>query len=156
MNQRGISTIAGILYILFGVLCIVLRGGILMFAAYFVGAVLIVYGIIYLVNRVMPQGIVLLVLVVVLILTGWFAVTVLLYIFAIVLIVVGIVNLYQFYKTKAVNDSPISAEGMRPILIMVCGILLLLNPRGTVSVLFVIVGVLLIVNGIMALIENRS
>ncbi len=156
MNQRGISTIAGILYILFGVLCIVLRGGILMFAAYFVGAVLVVYGIIYLVNRVMPQGIVLLVLGVVLILTGWFAVTVLLYIFAIVLIVVGIVNLYQFYKTKAVNDSPISAEGLRPILIMVCGILLLLNPRGTVSVLFVIVGVLLIVNGIMALIENRS
>lgn len=153
-NAKSMTRIAGLFYIAVGVLCIVLRSGILDCIAYCAGFALILYGIFVLVRGLVMPGIILMVLGVMVLLTGWFMVTLILYIIAALMVLAGIEKLVRFYQNKAINDSIFRPEGIRSILFIICGILFLINPRGTVSVLFVIIGVLLIVMGITALLQD--
>lgn len=154
MNLKSQTTVAGFFYIVFGILCIVFRSRILSFAAICAGIALAAYGIYEIVKGMIDTGIVLLAFGVLILVTGWFFISALLYVLAVVLIIVGAQGLYHFFKNRAVNDSILRPEGMRPIILMVCGILLLFNQGGTVQVIFIIFGVLLIAAGILAICDE--
>lgn len=155
MNLKSQTSIAGIIYIVFGILCIVLRSRILSFAAACAGIALVAFGLYFIITSFFTTGILMLTLGIVLLVSGWFFVSVMLYVLAVVLIIAGAYRLSEFFKTRAVNDSILRPEGMRPILLMVCGVLLLFNQGGTVQVIFIALGVLLLVIGILALCDSN-
>ncbi len=155
MTHNNQTTIAGIIYIVFGLLCIAFRGGIISFAAFCVGIAFIVFGIMQLVNELVIPGTVMLILGIAILCVGWFMISILFYIIAIAMIVFGIVKLTDFFKTRAVNDTILRPEALRPILLIICGIVFLFNQGGTISVIFVFVGVLLIISGILAIVESN-
>ena len=153
-NKKNVTRLAGIFYILFGVLCIILRSEILNFMAYLAGFALIAYGIFLLVRRLVMPGVFMLVLGALVLLTGWFLVFLLIYLIAVLLILAGIEKLVRFAKNKAVNDSIFCLETIRAVLFIACGVLFVVYPLRTMSLLFVVVGAMLIVMGIMALFQD--
>lgn len=155
MTYRNQATVAGIIYIIFGLLCIIFRGGIISFAAFCAGIALIVFGIVQLVNELVISGTIMLVFGIAILFAGWFMISMIFYMIAIAMIVVGIFKLVEFFKKRAVNDSILRPEGLRPILLTLCGVVFLFNQRGTVSVVFIIVGILLIIAGILSIVENN-
>lgn len=155
MTHNNQTTIAGIIYIVFGILCIAFRGGIISFAAFCVGIAFIVFGILQLVNELVVSGTVMLILGIAILCAGWFMVSVLFYMIAIAMIVYGIVRLTDFFKTRAVNDTIFRPEALRPILLIICGIVFMFNQGGTISVIFIFVGILLIISGILAIAESN-
>ena len=147
--------ISGILLIIFGIMCIAFRSGIISFAAWLVGAVLIIFGIMNMVTGMVMPGIVLLVLGIFVLLCGMLMVSLLLYILAICLIIAGAMGLYQYSKQKAVNESMISSNSIGSVLLLIGGIVMLFNQHGAVSIVFIIVGIALIASGVMRIASSR-
>ncbi len=155
MNLKSQTSIAGILYIIFGILCIAFRGGIISFAGICLGAAFLVFGIVNIIREELPVGIVLAIIGVVILLAGKFFIAALFYIVAVILILTGIQRLYVFFKTRAVNDSILRPEGIRPIVLIIVGLLFLIYQRGTISIIFVAIGILFIVTGILAIADSN-
>lgn len=148
-------TFAGIIYIVMGMLCLILRGDIILCAAFCVGIALAVFGIMELVGERVATGVVCLICGLVITLLGWLMVSLILYIIAISLVVIGIIKLTRLPERTAVNDAFFRPEIVRPVLMILCGVLLFINQGAAVSAIFIVVGILLIVAGIFALIENK-
>ena len=152
--KMGSKTLTGIIYIVLGILCIILRSDIVLYAALCVGVALFVFGILELTKERVTTGVVCLISGLVLIVLGWLLVSVILYIVAIAAVVIGIVKLTQMPKSNVVNDSIFRPEIFRPVLMILCGILLFVNQRAAVSAVFIAIGILLIIAGIFALAEE--
>ena len=82
-------------------------------------------------------------------------VSIILYILAIALIVIGIQRLAFFFRTRAVNDTILRPDGIRPILLITCGVVLVFNQIGVLNIMFVFIGVLLMINGVLALLDRN-
>ncbi len=156
MNRfKNMTTAAGIMYIIFGLLCIILQSRILLFAAIAIGIVFIVFGIINILMMMIPFGVLLLVLGILIILAGWLMIAVLFFVIAIAMIIIGIQRLVRFNRTKALNDSMLCPECIRAVLLIVIGVLLFFFQKGTVSAMFIIAGILMIIAGIMAIADKN-
>lgn len=152
--KMGSKTLTGIIYTILGILCLILRSDIVVYAALCVGIALFVFGILELTNGMVTAGVICLISGAVLIILGWLMVSVILYIIAIAAVVIGIVRLTQVPKNNVVNDSLFRPDIYRPVLMILCGILLFVNQRAAVSAVFVAIGILLIVAGIFAMVEE--
>lgn len=153
--ETNSRTIAGIIYIVMGMLCLILRGDIILYAAFCVGTALIVFGIMELVYERTIPGVICLICGLVIMLLGWLMISVILYIIAIAVIVTGIVKLTRLPERAAVNDGFFRPDILRPVLMIICGILLFVNQAAAVSAVFIVIGILLIVAGIFALMEKN-
>ena len=144
----------GMAYMFFGALCLLLRSDVIFIAAVCLGVVLCVIGITELLQGNLYFGIVGLAIGTVVLILGQFMIWVMLYIIAIAIIAFGIYKLNLYFRTRAVNDPFWCAETIRAILLIVCGVLMFLNLKATVTAIFVIIGILLIAAGIMAIIDD--
>ena len=136
----------GMAYMFFGALCLLLRSDVIFIAAVCLGVVLCVIGITELLQGNLYFGIVGLAIGTVVLILGQFMIWIMLYIIAIAIIAFGIYKLNLYFRT--------SAETIRAILLIVCGVLIFLNLKATVTAIFVIIGILLIAAGIMAIIDD--
>ncbi len=148
------NVLAGIAYIFFGALCLILRTDVLFLAANCLGIFLCLMGIMELISANIYGGVVSLCLGILALALGWLVLWVWLYIAAAGIIAFGIYKLNSYCKKKAVNDPFWCPESVRAILLIVCGVIMFLNLWATVSAIFVIIGILLIVTGIMAILDN--
>lgn len=145
----------GVIYLVFGILCIILKSRIVTLAALCAGGALIGFGIYYITRQLTYQGILMIIGGVLTGVLGFFVISLLLYILAVAFIVIGIQRLAFFFRTRCVNDTILRPDGIRPIFLIACGVVLIFNQIGVLNVMFVFIGVLLMINGVLALVDRN-
>ena len=147
--------ISAILTILVGVLLMVIKGnfiGILMTVA---GCGLIVFGVIDLFQKLVPLAVMKLVVGVLIIVCGWTVVRAVLYVVAAILLIVGILLLYDKLKRRCRRETLLLTicEYVMPCLLIVIGALLLFHQGRAVDFIFVLSGLLTIIEGGVLFVE---
>lgn len=157
VKLTGNKLLEGIFLILVGILFLVLD------ANYIINITMTVFGVALLVLAVLDlldhqtlPGIVKLVFGVVVIVFGWALVDVAMIVLAAVILIWGIYELYAKLKIhlKGSNTLNTILLYISPILDILLGLLLLFNRGGAMAVISKIVGILLIVDGAMLLIDG--
>lgn len=145
--------IEGALTILLGILFLILQGQVITVAMTILGVVLIVMAVLDLLDHRTFPAIVKAVFGVVVLLFGWVITTAALYILAAVLLIWGIYELYTKLRVH-LKGNTVGLTVMlyiAPILNILLGLLLMFNQSGTAAWVIIVVGVLLIVDGVMLL-----
>ncbi len=146
---------SGIMIVL-GLLLIILRGGIIDWLLTALGVALIVMGILDAVQKKDVVACVIKCVVgAVVILGGWLFVHVILYILGALLVIVGVLWIVKLVQrhTKGENLIETVTAYIVPSLYIIIGIFLFFNQSAFMDVLFIIVGVIVLVDGIVQLVN---
>lgn len=145
--------IEGALTILLGILFLILQGDVITIAMTVLGVVLIVMAVLDVLDHRTLSAIVKAVFGVVVLIFGWALTAAALYILAALLLIWGIWELYSKLHIHLKGNTPGLTVMLyiAPILNILLGLLLLFNQGATVSWIFIVVGVMLIVDGVMLL-----
>lgn len=147
--------IASILTILLGVMFIVMKSGVIGITMTVLGTVLIVLGLIDLLQREIPTAVVKLVIGVLIIVFGWTIASAVIYIVAALVLIYGILLLYQLLKMRKKGSCLLDTllGYAVPVLFIVIGLLLFFNQGGTLDWVFIVAGVFTVIDGGLMLIE---
>ena len=145
--------ISAVTAITVGVLLIVLKNGVLFVLNAVVGIVLLALGVLDLVKKEVKLGVIKCVAGGVTLAFGWFILQAILYVFAALLLVVGVCWIYDLIRcgVKFTTDWRTALEFLKPALCLFIGILLLFNQGGTVDWIFIVCGVSTVVEGAVLL-----
>ena len=146
MNKNHLIIALG--FILAGILCIVFKGAIINWLMTIIGVILIIDGILSILANIKEVGIIKIIVGVVLIVMGWVVGVAILYVLSVLFILYGILNLYNLIKAKVTSI----LLYVMPIMQLVIGVALLFNMGRTVNVIFIIIGICLIIDGIIELV----
>ncbi|MBE5745465.1 MAG: hypothetical protein E7355_04960 [Clostridiales bacterium] len=143
------------LMVALGVLLIAFQESVVKIAVSAIGILLIALGVIDAINRSFPSAIVKAISGVVVILFGVFAVRAVLYLLAGVLLIAGILILYEGIKSRDYCVSVLQkvVTYLLPVVCILIGILLLFNGGGSVTWVFVVGGILVVVEGGLLLVD---
>ena len=141
--------VSALLTIALGVLLITLRGKFISILMTVLGLGLIAFAVLDLFNRLIPPAVIKAVAGVVIILCGWTIIEAVLYILSALLLVAGILLLYEKIKAHSRCDAlwQTVCEYAVPALLIVIGLLFLFNQGNTVEWVFIISGVLTVIDG---------
>lgn len=142
---------SALMYIILGVLFCVFRAGVLDWLMTIAGVLFIVFGILDLVKGATTSGIINLAIGAVILLGGWFFLEVVLIVFGILLAVKGAIALINSLKAlnKSIFDIVFSA------LTVAVGIMLIVSKWALMDWFFVVMGVLFIVDGVLELLGKK-
>lgn len=150
LNDKQISMLVmALVYIALGVLFIIFKGQILTWITYVIGALLIVKGVIDFVSyKLIIPAAVEISLGILAIILGAAVTQAVAIIVGVILILYGLYNLFTQPKTivSLVID----------ILTVVAGVLLMINTSGVIEWLFIVMGVIFIINGICEFLKIRK
>lgn len=138
-----------------GVMLIILRSEVISIAMTILGVGCIVLGIFDLVQKWIPPAVVKLVVGTIIIICGWIIVSAVLYLLAGILLIAGILFLYEKIRNRIQCQTwyLTLCEYAMPILCIVIGMLLLFNQGNTVNWVFVVSGIVTILEGALLLID---
>ena len=139
---------SSLLYIIIGALLVIFRSQTLGWAMTIAGIVFIVSGILDLVKKNQTGGAVSLIIGIAILILGWAAAQIVLLVLGILIAIKGIVALIDVLKKK---DKSV-LEIIYPILSIVVGIMLAFG--NALDIMIIIVGVLLIVDGVIGLLGS--
>ncbi len=131
------------LYILVGALLCIFRAGVLEWAMTAIGIVLIVMGVLNIIKKELVEGIVMAGIGVVVILGGWLFVDIILLVLGVALAIKGVLDL-----VKTLNDRNIPTMA-GSIITVVVGIMLVISKWALLDWLFIIIGLVLIADGVL-------
>ena len=134
-----------LLLIAIGLLLLVFKGGIVSIALTVFGVVFIVMGIVGLINKQNQTAIIRLIIGAVIIAFGWLFVQIALYIIAFILILTGVYLLFNLVSKKI----KFSLVYLNPLLLFVAGICLFFNQGVTMDWVFIVVGAVFVVQGVL-------
>lgn len=133
--------------IVLGVLFVFKRSGVIHTAITLIAAVLLLSAILDFIKKQTSSGVVKGVIALCVMVFGWLFVELALYLIAALLLLYGIGQLIQTVKQKPGGYLPYVV----PVFSLIAGCCLLFNQGGTVDWIFVVVGIVLIVDGILSL-----
>lgn len=150
--------ISALLTIALGVLLIVLKGSIVSILMTVLGLGLIAFGIADLCYKRVPPAVIKLVVGAIVIICGWAIVEAVLYVVAAVLLIAGILLLYEKIKNRerCVTLWQTLCQYAVPTIFLVIGALLLFNQGNTVNWVFVISGSFTVLEGGLLLVNAFS
>ena len=150
--------IAAALTIALGVMLIVLKADVISIGMTVLGVALIVFGVLDFINKMIPPGVVKSVIGVVVIICGWAFVHAALYVLAALLLIAGILLLYEKIKNRAcgVNLFYTICEYALPTVCIIIGSLFLFNQGKTVNWVFILGGIFTVVEGGLILVDAFS
>ena len=153
--RKSEKIISAALTMLLGVLLLVLKGKVVGIAMTVIGICLIVLGVMDIFNKLVPPAVVKIVVGGVVILFGWVLVEVILYILAAVLLIVGILMLYDKIKKKiyCANLFHTICEYAMPALLIVIGVMFLFHQGKAVNFIFIVSGILTLIEGGVVLVN---
>lgn len=153
--KKSDKLVSSIITILLGILFIILKGNVISIAMTILGVVLIILGIIDITNNINNLGIIKLILGICVIVFGWILVSAVLYIIAALLLIYGVLEVLNLMsiKVKGGNTLDTVLIYLVPTFKIFAAICLLFNQGGTISWVFVVVGVFLIIEGILLLLN---
>ena len=148
--------IASVLIMALGVLFIVLKDAFVGLLMTVIGVGLVVFGIIDIVNKLVPPAVVKIVSGVLVVVCGWVLVEAILYILAGGLLILGILMLYQKIKLRVCGPNfwKTALEYAMPIIIILVGVLLLFHRAEFVNFVFIFSGVLILFEGGIVLFDT--
>ncbi len=149
-NQFKISDniITAALYIIVGILFCIFKAGVLNFTMTVIGALLIVAGVLRILKKQLTEGIIFAALGVLIILGGWLFVDVILLVLGVFLAAKGVLDLLT-----AIKYNNLAATVSSAITILV-GIMLVVSKWALLDWIFIILGVILAVDGVILLAEK--
>lgn len=140
----------GLFTVALGILFIILKEESISIGMTIMGASLIISSVLDMIKKQRNQSIIKLVVGAVIIVFGWTLVSSALYIMAAVLLVSSVVQIVAFVKEKKGFD----LTYLQPVASLVVAICLLFNQGGTISWVFVVSGICLIVEGVIAFLDS--
>lgn len=143
------NTVAAVLYVLVGVLFCIFKASMLNWLLTAAGIVFIVLGVLDILKKNLVNGIVEAVIGVVILVGGWAFVEVALIIFGALLVIKGVLDLMAAIKAKAGIFTMIAA-----VITAVVGVLLIASKWVMLDWFFIVMGVILIVDGALMLIKK--
>ena len=152
--KRDFSPILNaILTIVLGILFIVLKESVLKYALTVFGVVLLVLAVVDLIDRIIPAAIVKAVIGVLAIVFGWVLVSAALYVMAALLIIYGLVQIYEMIRAKVKASKAVYTLLLYavPAASIAAGLCLFINQSGTITWVFILTGVLLLIEGVLSL-----
>lgn len=154
MNKTE-KIIAAVATMVFGVLLIVLQDSFIGLLMTIAGICLIVWGVLDLIHRLIPPAVVKIVAAVLIIVCGWALVAAVLYIVAALLLIAGILMIYEKIKKRVYCSKWYLTvlEYSVPALFVIMGLLLLFHQTVTLEVIFIICGILTVIDGGLLLAE---
>ena len=152
-SERMISAVATVAL---GIILIVLRATFIEVLMTIAGLILIVFGIIDLMQKMVPPAVFKIVVGVIVIICGWAIVEAVLYVVAAILLIAGILLLYDKIRNKSI--CPVLwqtvCEYAVPVVFVLIGVFLLFNQGNTVSWVFIASGVFTIFEGGLLLVNS--
>ena len=143
--------VMAILYIVIGILFIAFRSALLNWMLTVTGILAIAYGIYLIVKKQIVLGIIFVAVGIALILGGWLFLTIALIVLGVVLIIYGAKDLIALLQAK--GKTPVF-----PVLVacltILAGILLVVSKWAFLDWFFIVIGAILIVDGVLALIKK--
>lgn len=141
--------------IVIGVLLIVFKADIIGITMTVFGVCLIALAVIDFIHSDVIPGVIKAVAGVVIIVFGWTLVSAALYIMAALLLIFGIAEMYLTFKNKSayLDRSAFILRIAECAVYVLIGLCLMFNQGGTIAWVFILSGVFLIVNGVIALIQ---
>ena len=136
--------------IVLGVLFVIKRSGVIHIAITMIAAVLLLSAIYDFIKKQTSNGVIKGVIALCVRVIGWMFVELALYLIAALLLFYGIGQLIQTVKQKPNGYLPYAV----PVFSLIAGCCLLFNQGGTVDWIFVVVGIVLIVDGILSLVRS--
>ncbi len=147
------KVVAALLTMALGVLLLIMKGEMISILMTVVGIALIVLGVIDLLNKAVPAGVVKVVVGALIILFGWVLMSAVLYIVGALLIIVGILVLYELIKCKtrfSFYEWTSVVKYAKPVVCILIGLLLFFNG---VEWIFIIAGIVTMIEGGLLLID---
>lgn len=150
------SLFISILTAVIGLLFIILKNDVIGISMTIIGVFLIVMGVLYLIDKLFLSGVIWIVIGVVIIVFGWVLATVVIYILAVYFIISGIINIINLIKahTKGTNFLYTLLIYAFPVFSIIIGILLCFNQGGTIAWIFIVCGILLLIDGIVGIVQS--
>lgn len=136
-----------------GVLFIVFKSEIINLALSVIGGFLVVWGIINVLNKLFYNGIVKIVFGALVLVAGWLFIQIALYLLGAFLLISGASELYRIFKNK-IKKVTISfiARIIQPVIYVMVAICLFFNQGGALSWVFIVSGIFLVLDGLVALV----
>lgn len=156
MNQKE-NMVTAFMSILLGVLLITMRDRVIGAAITVLGVAVLISAVADFVAKLMNTAIVKAVVGVCILVFGWMFVDLALYILAAGIILMGLLQISGIHRYSPVNLT--AGEKlmvyMRPAVMVLAGACLLFNKNGTLAWVFVVTGILLVVQGVMSLVNSN-
>ncbi|MBR6760422.1 MAG: DUF308 domain-containing protein [Oscillospiraceae bacterium] len=150
--QKNSSLMTAVLTIALGIVFVIKRGGVLGLAVSLVGIVLIIAAIFDLVKKDTTAAIIKGVIGIGVLVFGNLFIHLALYLIAIMLLMMGLLQLVQAIRNKNRN----TIAWITPVLSVLAGICLLFQQGSSVDWIFVMVGIVLIIEGILSLGSRKA
>lgn len=146
---------AAILTMVVGVLLIAMQDNFIGLLMSIAGVCLIVLGVVDIFHHFIPPAVVKIVSGVLIIVCGWVLVEAVLYVIAAMLLIAGVLLLYDKIRKRVVCDSLFKTilEYALPSVFIIIGIFLLFHQAVALEIIFVVTGILTLIEGAILLIE---
>ncbi len=144
------NLITAILYVIVGALFCIFKGEIISWIMTIVGVLYIVQGVMDILNKDLTKGIINCGIGVLILVLGWLFLTVASIIFGVLIIIKGAKELLEVLKAKKKNIFDLIA----PIVTIVIGAMLIAGKF--LDWLFIVVGVIFIINGVLELLGKKK
>ena len=145
---------SAVISIAIGVMFIILKGSVISITMTIIGAAAIIMAVVDFANKQNRPGVIKCIIGVAVLVLGWILVDIALYLIAGVLIVLGVSQIISAIK---LNDLCNSVQKVfmiiKPVATLGAGFCLLFNKGGTMDALFIVVGVLVLVEGMLSLVD---
>lgn len=145
------NMVYALLYVIVGILFIVFKSGMLNWLMTIIGVVFIALGVYDIIKKKITNGIIEAVIGVVVIVGGWVFVEIVLIVFGALLIVKGATDLISLFKGSKNVVSIIVA-----ILTIALGVLLIVSKWVALDWMFIVIGIVFIVEGAFSLFSERK
>lgn len=155
-SQSRNQLIAAILMTLLGILFIVLKNEVIRVGMTVLGVMLLVQALFDVIGKQYIPAAIKAVIGVLVIVLGWVFVKVAIYIMAAVLLIYAILQLVMVIRALPATNSTLAKilGFVQPVIYLVISCCLLFNQGGTMSWVFIISGIFLIIQGVLALIAS--
>lgn len=146
---------AAILTMVVGVLLIAMQDNFIGLLMSIAGVCLIVLGVVDIFHHFIPPAVVKIVSGILIIVCGWVLVEAVLYVIAAMLLIAGVLLLYDKIRKRVVCDSLFKTilEYALPSVFILIGIFLLFHQAVALEIIFVVTGILTLIEGAILLIE---
>lgn len=149
------KSVLAVLYIILGILFICMKGDVISLAMTLVGIALLLSSLPDFKNKALTPAIIKAVAGVCIIVFGWAFVSLALYVLAVILILQGGMQLWTLLKgSRPAGGAQQILAYVMPAASLLAGICLLFNQGGTISWVFILTGILLLVEGVSALVKK--
>lgn len=148
---KDVTFLTSLVYIVVGLLLAIFRGDVISWMMTAAGVLLIVFGVIGIVKGNTVYGVIGLVVGILIIVCGWAIVDIAITVLGVLVAVKGFVDLVEALRVKKHNTLPI----IYAVLTIVAGILLAVSKWLLLDWFFIIVGVLLVVDGVFGLLGKK-